>query len=203
MSKIIRILYLFILFSLLFLAGYYYGAREEANKYSKNINIIEANKSNINLLRDVKRYQIKGYINSQTLAVFGEMFTYTYYNSKNQPTTEILFSLSNVPLSLKNQSLQLDIPNKLDIYSAFLNKDGTDFDYTKLGTITLDSPSNNNNRNGDFALTLKYSILDEFNLKRFTFEIKNKINSSIFTVDDPNLPIIVRSKPSSLFWVEF
>ena len=206
MDKIYRYIIISTLIVLFFLGGYFFGYREAYILIPDNNTIISSNGARFNLLTQIQKKTVFGAVNGgiPTPQEFGEMM----YIQQQDNTTEILINIDSVPVKVVNsdQSLEQTIPESLDILLAIRNQDGTDFDYTSIGQIILESPDSNNFRKGTFSTIIDRNFFDENNprnnIRRIEFRSVNRETENILVIDNKDLPIYVREGPAPYFWID-
>ena len=183
-----------ILVVLCFYLGFLYASREN---FAKNQKIeIDASTSNgyrENSLTKIKIKDIQASVDTKTFSNYGKF----YYSITPQNTTEMLFSVVSLPLSINNldNGQSIDIPMDLVISLAYRNPEGTDYIYKDLGTITLHT-SEKSTLSAEFSTILDIPLVDNpsFRFERVVFRSPNPEVKNIFCNQKSDLPLRIRGE---------
>jgi hypothetical protein len=187
-----------------FSLGYFYGTRDKYDKKPDNLDLIGPNLSIQNSLSQLQTKDILGFTQNNEVKTYGQF----YYKVLNDKSTEVMFSLSDIPNSLKQANLkgEKSIPNELNIDLARISLDGLDYNFENIGKITFDEPKNGL-RSGRFPTIVKPfqigkdSIVGISNVKQIIFRPIKPEDANIFKINNSDIPIKQRDQPAGYFWV--
>ncbi|MEM1312438.1 MAG: hypothetical protein AAGF07_03165 [Patescibacteria group bacterium] len=206
MQKVYRIIIVIVLSVSLLYLGYLFGMREKYNSGEDTVEVTASNGAKLNYLTQIERRSVFGAVGvnkSGTPQNFGELLFIQDANGQ----TQLLFSLQNVPSVVvsSDNTLQKPIPKGLNILMAMRNSDGTDFIYENIGTLSFDAPNKSGLRSGRFSTTINknfYNTQDPSrSIQRIELRPVDSADENIFTLDNADLPIAVRSRQAPYFWV--
>jgi hypothetical protein len=196
-----------VLFVLIFFLGFFFGNRDKELSKPANIQTVFANMFVENSLSDMQNIALKGKLDPEPEKKFGNLhFVERTDKQGNFLQTEILIDIQNFPLKLKGSQGSKNTPDKLEISTATLTDDGTDFVFEKIGEITLEK--NNQIKQGRFSTVLKKSVSNKYRQKAPKMlyltntnpEFKNFYN---FDVKEPNVPNTQKGKEIPYLFVYF
>jgi hypothetical protein len=206
LQDISKYLGIFLLISIGVAIGYFYGIREKYDYKSDNIDTIGPNLSIQNSLSQLQTKDILGFGEGNTIKSFGQF----YYNIRSDKSTEVLFSLNGIPLSLKQATgrAERNIPNQLNIDLARKALDGLSYTYENIGRINLDEPKPDGNRSGRFSTVIKPIKTDKdyipslTSVQRIVFRPIKSEDSNIFKDLDTDIPPLDREAPAPYFKIK-
>ena len=153
-----------VLFVLIFGLGFFFGNRAKELSKPANIQAIYSNLFVENSLSDMQIIPLKGKLDTEPEKIFGNLhFAERADKQGIFFQTEILIDIASFPLKLKGSQGSKNTPDKLDISTATLTEDGSDFVFEKIGEITLEK--NNQIKQGKFSTVLKKPLSNKFKQK--------------------------------------
>jgi hypothetical protein len=206
LQDISKYLGIFLLISIGGAIGYFYGIREKYDYKPDNIDTIGPNLAIQNSLSQLQTKDILGFGEGNTIKSFGQF----YYNIRSDKSTEVLFSLNGIPLSLKQATgkAEKNIPNQLNIDLARKALDGLSYTYENIGRINLDEPKPDGNRSGRFSTVIKPIKTDKdfipslTSVQRIVFRPIKSEDSNIFKDLDTDIPPLDREAPAPYFKIK-
>lgn len=204
LQDISKYLGIFLLVVIGFFFGYFYGTRDKYDKKEDNISITGPNLSIQNSLSQLQTKEILGFTQNNEVRAYGQF----YYKILNDKSTEVLFSLSEVPNSLKQANLkgEKSIPGELSIDLARKTIDQLSYEYENIGRITFDEPKNGL-RSAKFPTIIKPIKLDTdsisgiSNVSQIVFRPLKPEDENIFKLTNSDIPVNERNRPAPYFWV--
>jgi hypothetical protein len=206
LQKISKYLGIFLVLATGAAGGYFYGTRDRYDNKQDNIDMVGPNLTIQNSLSQLQTKDILGFGENNTIKIFGQF----YYNIRNDKSTEVLFSLTGVPISVKqaNGKAEKNIPSQLNIDIARKATDGKSYIYENIGKITFDEPKPDGNRSGKFSSIVKPVKTDKelvpslTNVQRIVFRPIKPEDNNIFKDLDPDIPPIDRDLPAPYFKIK-
>jgi hypothetical protein len=206
LQNITKYLGIFLLIATGLAVGYFYGVRDKYDYKPDNIDTTGPNLAIQNSLSQLQTKDILGFGENNTIKSFGQF----YYNIRSDKSTEMLFSFSGIPISVKqtNGKAEKNIPNQLNIELARTSIDGLSYIYENIGRITFDEPKSDGNRSGKFSTIIKPVKTDKdftpslSSVKRIVFRPIIQEDENIFKDLDTDIPAKDRDLPAPYFRIK-
>ncbi len=208
-KTVLKTLGIILISASIFALGYLFKHRMVINSEEDTIVVVGPNQAIQNSLSQMNIRDIVGVTkigDGGGLSTYGQL----YYNVTEDQRTEIHVRLKDIPNNITTSGeggTSKSIPIKQDIFMARRNFDGLDFDYEKMGTLTL-SPGENDLLSGNFSTILPPAqnlsgkpVPAVADVERIVFDTDIEAAKNIYFDENADLPAKVRQRPAAFFWI--